>query len=1333
MNTVRLISFILVYFTLTCLKAFSIGLNFKYYKVENGLSSNTVYVGLQDSDGFMWFGTENGLNKFDGYQFTIFRNIPRDETSLINNIVYCLIEDTDQILWVGTEQGVCSFNLKNNTFNPFTSKTSDEISISGRIQSFILDKSQLWIASTRQGVFIYENNSLLLHDFDEFRSLKSESIWVNTIYKDKENTIWASVDNTIHQIYKFDRHSRKFVPAFPFMKRESQKELRSYSMLEMTDGTLWFGTWTNGLIAVDKNKGSIKERYLNTPGKDKILHIHQMTEYDPNTILIGSNDGLTSFRISSNEGNHAEQHFQEPTLSNRFVYPIYKDREGGLWIGTYHGGINYASPNRNYFTKYTHIEYENSITGNVVSSFCEDNLGNMWIGTEDGGLNCLDIKTDQFTHYGSKNELSFNNINTLYVIDNNLWIGTYSGGLNVMDLYTKKIKHYYSDINDVNSLDDNSIYSVYRDFAGTIWIGTTTGINIYNPKTNNFTRIRNLNDMVLDIEQIGNQIWFATPNRGLQRYDTISKEWKEYKFDVNDKKSLISNNVISLCVDDKKQLWVGTSHGLCKYDINNDCFIDEKVEFQSNYICKILPENNNLWITTLKGLVCYTPSTKHYRHFTVSDGLLSDLFTANSGFKSSSGRIYIGTPSGFNAFYPKQLSENKHIPAVKIIDFQLFNKKIDLNNFLSINKQNTSFLELSHKENSFSFEFTALSFFAPEKNSYSFILEGFDKNWNNAGRERKATYTNIPPGHYVFKVLASNNDGVWNKNGYTLNIVVKPPFWWNIWSISLYILMLIVGIIYLFSYLLKQDKRKNEKKIAKIKSDQEKEASASKIEFFINIAHEIRTPLSLIIAPLEQLIKKYDNMPIDVKENLNIMESNSERLLALVNQLLDFSKIEKSGVQVSLSNQNIYLLLLNIFKRFKPSISFKNINFEYIFDDTEFESFTDGENLTKIVSNLLSNAFKYTTDQIILELNSHANEDYFEISVTDNGIGIPESEISKIFNPFYQITEQHKSGTGIGLYMAKSITLALKGDINIINDPGKRFSILIKLPKIQLEEKKDEDESYSQLILNTNSPTEEKDFCEDFDSHIDNKKSLLIVEDNADMRSFIRKQFSDEYTVYTANDGMEGIAVLESNEVDIIVTDMMMPNMDGIEFCNIIKNNFLWSHIPIIMLTAKTNIESKVEAFEIGADAYLEKPFYVSYLSARIRNLLETRKLLFKKFTQTPYASLKGIAANKLDEEFLIKMNEVIEKNIENPDFLIDDLAQEMGISNSGLFVKIKQISGTTPNKLIQSMRLKKAAELLSEGKYRVNEVCYLVGFNNPSYFTKCFQKHFGKLPKDYE
>lgn len=1311
---------------------YSIDHKFKYYMVENGLSSNTVFDIIQDTDGFIWVGTENGLNRFDGYNFVNYKNIPRDSTSLINNYVYALFEDNNKQLWIGTERGISIYNLYTNTFCTFSTKTKDNLGICERIQDIVYDDyKNVWISAGRQGVFVYHTDGTLdSYSFNDKKVDPQKPIRVSCIYKDKHNTIWASVGNTKHYIYKYDKIVNEFVPAFPHLDNSILQKLSSHAIHEDTFGTLWFGTWDSGLYAIDRENG-IKGIYLNRENIDKVVHIHSITEYEPGKLMIGSDDGLTYFYTSPVIGSSFKVHLKEPDISNQFVYPIYKDREGGLWVGTYYGGINYSSPNRNYFTTYSHTPYSNSIGGNVVSCFCEDIRGNMWIGTDDGGLNYLDVKTDKFTTYKpikGKNSLSYHNIHALCIDNRDLWIGTYTTGINIMDLDTKTFRYHTSKTNDSTTIDSNNIYSLYKDSKSNIWVGTSTGINLYNRDKDNFKRITLHNEMTIDILQTGNRVWFATIGAGLFAYDLNRNEWKNYKFDFKDTSSIISNNVVCLAQDDAGQLWIGTNSGLCKYHKETDSFEYIPADFDSDYICHIFCDNSYLWLTTAKGLIRYNTINGKINTFSKNDGLLSEQFTPKSGIRASNGRIYIGTALGFNTFYPKQIYENRYQPQIGITNFSLFNKSVDIKDYMS---KNNDEIVLPYNKNAFSIEYTALSFFAPEKNEYAFMLEGFDQDWNYVNKSRKATYTNLPSGDYTFRVKASNNDGIWNDSGLILKIKITPPFWWNKWSITLYAILIVLALLGLLSYQKRKEEAKNRAKIEKIKAEQEKESYNSKINFFTTIAHEIRTPVSLIIGPLEHIIKN-KKIPDEVVSNLSIIDRNSQRLLTLVNQLLDFRKIEKETINISLTNQNLYEFMLSIYNRFKPFVENKKINFTYNYESKDFCTGIDEENLTKVISNLLSNASKYTKDSIDLNFSTDTKAKTFTISVIDNGTGIPTEEQQKIFEAFYQIADGHKSGTGIGLYLVKSIVDALNGKIILDNREGEGLIFTIVLPIVDGQgsnEIVNEEFKHPNIIPDYNRITriEEKQLSPD-----EEKPTLLIVEDNIDMQSFLYNSFKDNYRVLLANNGIEGIKALETEEIDIIVSDIMMPEMDGIEFCNKLKNNLLWNHLPIILLTAKTNITSRIEALEIGADAYIDKPFSVIHLSAQIRNLLESRKNLLKKFTETPMASLKSIAGNDADKEFLEKLHEVIEKNISNETFSVENMAKAMHISNSSLFAKIKNLTGITPNKLVLLVRMKKAAELLMENRYRINEVCYMVGFSNPSYFAKCFLKQYGVLPKEF-
>ncbi len=1320
---------------LIAMQVHAIDLNFKYYRVEDGLSSNSVHAIIQDSQGFIWIGTEDGINRFDGYEFRHFRNIPRDTTSIINNYVYVLYEECKERIWAGTEDGICIYDLHSNKFSPFHVATEDGIQIKDRIRQIIPGgDDNIWIGTYLQGVFCYDKKTQKLKNyfFEGRTQQKLEPLSATCIYKDSQGTVWASVSDGRYTIYKFNPTKDVFEPAFPWADPNMLKQLSSHSILEDSFGLIWLGTWNNGLVAFDK-KGNLKGHYLHTENVDKVLHIHSITEYEPGKLLIGSNDGLTSLVGSPGMGYKKEVHLREPVLSSCFVYPIYKDREGGLWIGTYYGGINYASPNRNYFTGYVYNKYENSISGNVISAFCEDASGNLWIGTDDGGLNYFNTKTEHFTAYtpdNKKNSISYHNIHALCLDGDNLWIGTYSGGLNVMNLTTRKFRHYWS-ATDSATIDSDNIYSLYKDSEGDIWVGTMSGINLYNRQTDKFQRmISHSSKITSDILQRGDEIWFAIIGDGLYCYNQLTSQWKHYTFDASNVHSLISNSVICLCLDGQDRLWVGTNSGLCRFIPETGSFAKASANFQSDAICNIFCEGEHLWLTTTRGLIDYEPRTERHRLFTTGDGLTSEQFTIKSGIQASSGKIYVGTTNGFNAFYPKQLVTNHHVPQIAITDFQLFNQSVRLDEYLQQDEKGQMQITLPYNKNAFGFDYTALSYYAPEKNEYAFCLVGFDKQWNQVGKKRKATYTNIPPGVYHFKVRASNNDGLWNEEGVSIRIVITPPFWLTNWFIFIYFVLIILVLIGIYLYVKRYTERKNNAKIEKIRNEQEKEAYASKINFFTSIAHEIRTPVSLIIGPLEQIINKANQLPEKIREELTIIDRNSQRLLLLVNQLLDFRKIEQGTIQLHFSEQNIHELLLNVFDRFKPYVESKNIRFVYTCDNQDLAAMVDAENLTKVVSNLLNNASKFTKDYMELALHSQKSTGQFEICVTDNGIGIHKDQQENIFKPFFQVQGSKQRGTGLGLYLVKSIVDGCQGTIEIESDldQGTRFSVYLPIGEttghtsvVETDGKiyREEYQYESQAV--DNEETEDREL-----------QNLLIVEDNIEMVDFLRKNFSPKFQVIQAENGVEGLKILEKNEIALIISDIMMPEMDGITFCNIVKNNFLWSHIPLILLTAKTNMATRIEALNIGADAYLEKPFSLAHLNAQVNNLLESREKLLRKFTDTPYTSLKSIAGNKMDEEFLIKVNDIIERNISNVEFTMEQLAEDLCISSSGLFAKIKSLTGITPNKLLMLVRLKKATELLSENKYRINEVCYTVGFNNPSYFAKCFQKQYGMLPKEF-
>ena len=628
----------------------------------------------------------------------------------------------------------------------------------------------------------------------------------------------------------------------------------------------------------------------------------------------------------------------------------------------------------------------------------------------------------------------------------------------------------------------------------------------------------------------------------------------------------------------------------------------------------------------------------------------------------------------------------------------------------------------------FSLYFAALSYCSPEKNQYACKLEGFDKEWNYVGSTPKATYTNIPAGTYTFRVKATNNDGIWSKQEATLEIVVHPPFWWTLPAKILY-LLLIGGMIWLYVHmrLLKEEKR-HKREMQRLNDRKDMEVKEARLTFFTMIAHEIRTPVSLIIGPLEILMKDVvnstkTNIPISYHENLQIIDRNAHRLLELVNQLLDFNKTQQLEPQHNFAEYKIRDIITSVAERFNPTLQQKGADFQIDYPSEDFFAIVDKEAITKIISNLMTNATKYTQNMVHLSCNVSDDHKTFTIEVEDNGVGISKSDQQKIFSPFYQ-AQDNKPGTGIGLSIVEYLVNVHGGHISVESQHGKGSVFRVTIPTTQ-----------ANVITKPSKPAQESK--EEKPSRpvlsiFDAKQIVLITEDDEDMLRFLASNFKTDYTVITARNGREGLQQVTRHQVSLIISDWMMPEMDGEEFCKLLRADYRYSHIPFVMLTAKTDNESKTQGMNCGADTFIEKPFSMEYLHACIKNMIEIRHMLFQKYSVLPDTSISSVTTSSVDNELLLKMTQVIEDNLEDPGLNVGFLAEHLNISRSGLFAKIKTITDVTPNELIQIVRLKKAAQIIADKKYRINEVSYMVGFNSPSYFAKCFQKQFGVKPGEY-
>ncbi len=1294
--------------------------------MNDGLAANAVRNIVQDPFGFIWLGTDNGLCRYDGTQILHFK-IPELG---VNQYITALLPGKKE-MFVGTEKGVFALRIASTQFERLP------MDIHSMVSNLSFDKDgSLWVATMNDGIWQYAPETAKVKHYPLKRGPRS----VAQILVDQSNQIWAVTNWGTPVVLRLNRLHDQFDP----VALQFEGNYEALRMLQTHDGQMWLGTWESGLLLMHSD-GRLEQ--VLSPALAKVgNHIHALYERhltgeqnaaaDDYSICIGCDDGVICYYPKSRQWRRLYDELQIPRngLHDRFVYSFTTDNEGGLWAGTFYGGVHYISPVGKRFEAFS---IGTGLRGNVISRFCEDKYGRIWIASDDGGLMCYSPKERQFVSFPHQDMLAHQNAHALSISGDELWVGTYTNGVLVLNIETGVLRQYMQS-QDPRSLDNSSCYALYTDIRGWTWVGTMEGLNLYNRTENHFERIGKTDAMIIDIDEDWNgYLWLSTQGGGLWRCGIKDKRLKQYLHNDKDPASLASDQVNCTLVDERGQLWIGTLDGLCRYDAKRDGFDRIHLEVPSHNIMGIIEDNGALWLSTERGIVRYEPGADDTKagdktltrpqtqRFTLHDGLVSEQFQPNSVLKASDGRIYFGSTSGFNSFMPYQIKANHVMPPVYITGMSVMNREEYTAEGLPLDLSQTKELTLGYSDGRMvTFSFASLSYCSPEKNQYAYMLEGFDRDWNYVGNQNRATYTNLPAGTYTFRVKATNNDGVWSTNEAALKIVVHPPFWWS-WYAKLFYLLLIAALLWLYVHLrLKGAELQHQQEIDRLNAEKEKEVRDARLTFFTMIAHEIRTPVSLIIGPLEKMMKK--GTPSD---DLRIIDRNAHRLLELVNQLLDFRKVEQNSLSLTFAPQNIYQLIQSVSERFAPTFQQGGKQFNVVYPDEHFTAIIDSEAMTKVVSNLLTNAIKYTKDDVLLQCVAEPDGEHFRIVVSDNGVGISEKDIKRIFEPFYQ-AQNNKPGTGIGLNIVKNIVDLHHGDITVDSEIGRGTTFTIVLPVKQQQDVV----SASTPLPVSDSMKRESESQEPQSNKTDSSQlpSMLIVDDSEDMVHFLSSNFCDTYNIVTANDGIEALDMLAHHEISIIVSDWMMPRMDGAEFCRRVRNNPLTSHIPFIMLTAKTDDDSKIESMDVGADTYIEKPFSPQYLKGCIRNMLLMRKRIIERFTSQPLEPVTQIAPNPTDNQFLEQMRSVIEENFDNPELNVAFLANKLNISRSGLFAKIKMLADITPNEMIQLIRLKRAAQLLQQGGHSVSETAYMVGFSNPSYFSKCFYKQFGIRPADY-
>lgn len=1300
---------------------------FKNLSIRNGLSQNTVNAILQDRKGFMWLGTKDGLNRYDGLSFRKFKHDAANPRSIGNSFITSLYEDFNGNIWVGTDAGVYIYYPEKEAFEEFDCQSLEKTRIERSVSMIAGDKQgRVWIAVEAQGMFCYDTRQKLLRNYP----LSEISSNIKCFTFDSGGTLWLGFYGD-GLYYSKDNLATVHPYGSP---EDGKREFEGGVITKIVQGNyncLYIGSVKEGVSELNLTSGQVRN-LLAIDESGESIFCRDLLPYSDNELWIGTESGIYIYNLRTAQFIHLRASLYDSySLSDNAIYALYKDREEGLWIGSYFGGVDYYPRQYTYFAKYYPKNIANSLHGKRVREFCRADDGTLWIGTEDGGLNHFNPKTKEFHFF--EPSAGFTNIHGLCMDGSHLWVGTFSKGLRVIDTRTGVILRTYTEGHTSHSLNDNSIFSICRTSAGEIYLGTLFGLLRYNRTQDSFDCIPELNGkFVYDIKEdsYGN-LWLATYANGAYCYDVSARRWKNYVFDAEDEKSLPYDKVLSVFEDSYRQIWLTTQGGgFCLFHPDTETFTRYGLKdgLPNDVVYQIVEDDDRfLWLTTNNGLVRFDPKTMEMKVFSTANGLPTNQFNYRSGFKDEAGNIYLGSINGFVAFDPRTFAENRQVPAVAITDFLLFNKEVSVGETDSPLKSSITFSDkvvLTADQNSFSFRIAALSYQAPRMNKLMYKLEGFDEGWLTIGESPLVTYSNLGYGDYVFKVKASNSDGVWNEQETSLHLSILPPFYLSGWAYCFYVLFFMGCLVCVIFYFKRRNYRKQHRQMEMLEQEKEREVYHAKIDFFTNVAHEIRTPLTLIKGPLENIILKKE-VDSETKEDLYIMKQNTERLLNLTNQLLDFRKTETRGFRLNFTECDVVAVLRETYLRFTSLAKQKGLDFILELPQECFMADVNQEALTKIISNLLNNGVKYASTYLRISLET--DEKVFHIRTFNDGEMIPDTMKEEIFKPFVRLDKEDEvtTGTGIGLALSRSLAELHQG--SLMMEKGEEVNCFcLTLPVNQDSTITLSAENVSQVEENSCGWEQEETDTKE------KKPMILVVEDNPDMLAFIRKQLTTEYSVLTAMNGIEALAVLDNHYVNLVVSDVMMPQMDGFELCKTIKSDLSYSHIPVVLLTAKTNIQSKIEGLELGADAYIEKPFSVEYLLANISSLIHNREKLRQTFAKSPFVAANTMALTKADEEFIWKLNDIIQANLHNPEFSMEDMADALKMSRSSFYRKIKGVLDLSPNEYLRLERLKQAAQLLKEGKSRVNEICYTVGFNSPSYFSKCFLKQFGVLPKDF-
>ena len=1323
-------------------------ITFSYISINEGLSQSTVFSIDQDKRGNMWFATYDGVNKYDGYAFTVYQHNEDDPNSIANDISRIVKTDSQGRVWIGTRDGLSRYDEEKDIFqNFFYEKNGKHLQVNGIEE---ISPEQLLI-STPEGLIMFDIKESKFID-DSFSTAMHKTI-ASTLYRQGDQIyIGTSTDG----LYTYSITQKTFEKVIPIL---GTKQIQA--ILQQSPTRIWVATEGAGLFLINPKTKEIKN-YLHSPSNPKSIssnYIRSLAMDSQNRLWIGTFNDLNIYHEGTDSfASYSSNPVENGSLSQRSVRSIFMDSQGGMWLGTYFGGLNYYHPIRNRFKNIRNIPYKNSLSDNVVSCIVEDKDKNLWIGTNDGGLNLYNPITQRFTSYTLQEDesargIGSNNIKAVYVDEKKslVYIGTHAGGLSILHRNSGQVENF----NQRNSqLVNENVYAILPDGEGNLWLGTLSALVRFNPEQRSFTTIEKEKDGTPVVSKQITTLFRDSHKRLWIGGEEGLSVFKQEGLDIQKASILPVSNVTKLftnCIYEASNgiIWVGTREGFY-------CFNEKDKQIKRYNTTNGLPNNvvygiledsfGRLWLSTNRGISCFNPETEKFRNFTESDGLQSNQFNTASYCRTSVGQMYFGGINGITTFRPELLLDNPYTPPVVITKLQLFNKVVrpdDETGILTKNISETKSITLKSWQTAFSIEFVVSNYISGQHNTFAYKLEGYDKEWYYLTDSRTVSYSNLPQGTYQFLVKAANSDGKWNPIPTALEIIVLPIWYKTWWALLIFFATFAGFITFVFRFFWMRKSMEAQLEIERRDKEHQEEINQMKMRFFINISHELRTPLTLILAPVQEMMDKVSDRWLH--KQLEHVQKNTNRLLHLVNQLMDYRRAELGVFNLKVRRNPIHKVIEKDFLFYDRLAQRKRIAYNLSSEVEGKEILCDPNYLELIVNNLLSNAFKYTDEgkSITVVLRETGKE--LLLQVRDTGNGIPIDKQAKIFERFYQADNEHM-GSGIGLSLVQRLVDLHHGRIELESREGEGSAFSIYLPTEETAYRPEEIATRTnaigeQQVYTTNNQDmyivdteDEKEVIKEETAESDGtrKEKILIVEDNLDIRRYLSDELGKSYHISEAGNGEEALALMKEQEADLILTDVMMPVMDGLQLCKQIKQNLRTCHIPIIILSAKADLKEQLEGLQVGADDYIPKPFSMAVITTKIRNLFRTRYRAIEHYSNSLEVEPEKVALNVMDEELLKKAVAIVEKHMDDVEFSTDDFAREMYMSRSNLHIKMKALTGESTNEFIRKIRFSRACKLLKEGRYSVSEISTMVGFNTPSYFATSFKKYFGCLPSEY-